>query len=349
MLNKQKGMATLFVTMVLLMLSSLAVMHGSKTVFFTQKSANNTYHYSQAMAAAQAGVDQGLSFLSNMKPGTMNRADLLNLSTMRLVATKFPLRGSLPRSRSAYTITMTQPDPVADPYTIVIRAVGCADSCGNSVSATVTQVIRLRKLSMHAPDDALITRGFIHLGGSVDVTNSSGIGVGVHAGSTVTVDGSSKVVGGKMQLDTKLAQTSGDTFFEYFFGDTRAEIKAQLPNLANTFPPDGTKGGAYWVEGDTAEHGGVYGSPTEPVILIVNGNLRINSNTVIYGMVYVVGGGLEGWSNGGGGTARIIGAAVSEASFSSTGNLGITKDSDVLAALSGGVTPAKVVGGWKDF
>lgn len=350
----QKGFAVLGVSLVLMLLGSLAVLFSSKIIFYSQKTANNTYHFSQASAAAQAGIEQGLSFLSNTTTGTIKRSDLYDASTSRLISTQFPINGALTKSRSSYTISMLQPNVTNDPMLILIQATGCGDGCTKCtvscpVQTKVSQLVRFRPLALHAPDDALLARGDIGIGGSVTVENTSGVGVAVHAGGSVAVTGGSATTGGTGQYDNRLAATTPNDYFAYFFGATRELVKSQIPNYANTFPPSGTVGGAYWIEGDTQEHGGTYGSPTSPVVLIVNGNLEINANTTIYGMVYVVGGGLKGWSNSGGGNAQIVGAAISEASFASTGNLDIKKDPSVLLRLTGVFSPAKVVGGWKDF
>lgn len=350
--HPQRGAATLAVVLLLLLLGALAVLSSAKVVYFGQKAANNAYHYGQAFSAAQAGLERGLSYLSYTGESSPNRNALFDSAARRLVAASFPLVEQLPDSRAAYSITMTQPDPSTDPFLVRITSTGCADDCSVCVDncaprAIVTQLVKFRKLVVGKPDDGLIAREAVSISGNVTVSNTSGRGAAVRSGRGVSIGGAAGAQGGVVQNDSVLNATSADAFFSYFFGDTKEAIKSQLPVLRD-MPADGTTGGAYWLEGDIAVHGGTYGSPSEPVVLIVNGNFRMNGNTTIYGFVYVIGG-PDGWDNRGGGTSAIIGGAASERSFQSVGTPDITADRTVMGALPGAVFPAKVPGSWRDF
>lgn len=89
--------------------------------------------------------------------------------------------------------------------------------------------------------------------------------------------------------DPRLGTLNGDDFFNNFFFDDRATIQsmATYTSLADV---NGTgNGGIVWVNGNASMNGGTYGSPNQPVIIIINGNFSVQGNPVIYGMLYVTG------------------------------------------------------------
>lgn len=92
--------------------------------------------------------------------------------------------------------------------------------------------------------------------------------------------------------DPTLSSKTADQFFETFFAQTKAEIKNAADNAGQLFPAgtslDG-KAGLIWVNGDTTIGGGaLIGSPTNPAIIIVDGDLTLHGAT-IYGVVYATG------------------------------------------------------------
>lgn len=344
----QRGAATLTVVMLLMLLGALSVMASAKVDFYSQKAATNTYHYGQAFSAAQAGLERGLSYLAYTGSSTPNRAMLYDGATRRLRQAAFPLVEQLPDSRSAYRITMTQPDE-SDLNVIQITSTGCADGCSPCTdncapSATVTQLVKMRNPVVGQPDAAVLARMDVNLSGNA-VVKAPTNGLAIRAGGPVGVNDTSNVTGQIVQNDTRLAQSSVDELFSYFFGDTKASMKAQLPNLTGTVPASGTTGGAYWIEGNVSINSGTYGSPAEPMTLIVNGSFKMNSGTTVYGFVYVVGNN-NAWENSGG---TFTGTVVAEGAFRGSGQSSVTGSRQVLNNLTGGVLPVKVPGSWRDF
>jgi Tfp pilus assembly protein PilX len=104
-----------------------------------------------------------------------------------------------------------------------------------------------------------------------------------------------------------------------------------------------------WVEGDLALDTGVtIGTPTEPVVLIVNGGqLSISaSDAVIHGLVFVRAP-AGGWSLPDAG--RVVGAVVVDGDVVGSGGLAIEYDGNVLKAVrsrTGSFIP--VPGAWRD-
>ena len=86
------------------------------------------------------------------------------------------------------------------------------------------------------------------------------------------------------------------------------------------------------------------GSAQNPVIMIVEGDFKFNGGATIYGVVYVIG----NWSNSGGGSALLNGAAIVEGNMSSTGTTDLDFSSSV-SNLSNITTLVKIPGSWRDF
>ncbi|MEN9543880.1 MAG: hypothetical protein RLZZ598_713 [Pseudomonadota bacterium] len=100
------------------------------------------------------------------------------------------------------------------------------------------------------------------------------------------------------------------------------------------------------LQGDVAlDGGGAIGSATNPVLLVVQGNLTFSAPTDVYGFVYAR---QANWVTSGAG--RIIGGAASQGSISGTGAYTIVRDSTVLNLLRQRTGSfVKVPGSWVDF
>ncbi|NVK01163.1 MAG: hypothetical protein HWE12_06430 [Oceanospirillaceae bacterium] len=160
--------------------------------------------------------------------------------------------------------------------------------------------------------------------------------------------------------DPTLRNTSEEEFWATFFGDTKREtLKNALNDVgrslaSGTTPPAndtdaGTETtGQYWIDGDTAFNGNnIYGSPDNPVVVIVDGDLRIGGSPKIYGLVYVTG------ELNITGTMTVVGSMISE-NGPNTGNGTMQVvykpftgdgDSDPSVSNSGVVIP----GSWRDW
>lgn len=88
-----------------------------------------------------------------------------------------------------------------------------------------------------------------------------------------------------------------------------------------------------WVNGPlTLNTNNVYGSATNPVVLVANGQVTINSPLVFHGLIYAAG--PFSWTNNSGQPARLNGAAISEGAFSAVGTVDLVYDADIINRLS---------------
>ena len=187
-------------------------------------------------------------------------------------------------------------------------------------------------------------------------------GTTVHAGGNVTYNSDSNLqtlpgtppAASLMPSDNNLANQSGDSFFESFFGMSKEAMKSVANEVITCSGEcndtvNGKQGQVIWVEaGNQAfvlNGNTVVGSAMAPVVLIINGPVELRGTVSITGVVYTT----ADWANGGGGTATIRGVAISEGSFSSTGTPSPTYDSSVLQQLRRNVgTFLPVAGSWCD-
>lgn len=347
----QRGAATLMVTLVLLLLGTLAVFASARPTFLNQKTATATYHYEQARMAAQAGLVRGLSYLARVDPAVApNRGTFIDSATQRLRAGVVAPAQTLPEARAGYRIAFEQPD-AADPSFVRMVSTGCADDCaGEHVpSVRMTQLVKFRKLVAAAPIDALISRGPVDkVNGNFSVS-ASGPGAPIRSGYEIADVKGSADTGGRAPVanDLVLRDTSAEAFFRYFFGGTPETVWPLVPTL----PADSSalgQSGAWRVGEGTGtvrlDSNDTYGSPEHPVVLIVRGDLQLNGTPTVYGFVYVTG------NLSANGNATVRGAIAVQGSVGKlNGSMSLVHDTDLLARLSAWGAPAAVPGSWKDF
>ena len=265
-----------------------------------------------------------------------------------------------------------------DPTMVRITAVGCTDSQRPCVpgaganadgSATVVQIAKVLSGLATTPAAALTAKGNVDFGsnaitatnldpGTNGITINAGGAIGgfVNSSTVKSLPGTppgASLVGN----DTSLSTMSDDQMFKSFFGVTKDQFRSATTTttvncggVCNAPVLGAIDAGArvLWIEGDmTLNSNAVYGSPTQPVIIVVNGNAHVQGTITIYGVLYCQNG---TWDNTGGGDAQIIGAAIAEGDFTATGTPNPTYDPDVLRRLREATGAfAKVPGGWRDF
>lgn len=146
--------------------------------------------------------------------------------------------------------------------------------------------------------------------------------------------------------------SQGDDFFRQFFGDT---TMSEYKN--NSVPPSNViassdlttakmnelKGQTIFAEGNLTLPGGTLGSITNPITLIVNGNLTLSSQSEFYGFIFVKG---DLTGNGG---PTVFGAISVAGADKLTGNPTVFYDPSVLKNIqrTGGL--GWKMGTWRDF
>lgn len=113
-----------------------------------------------------------------------------------------------------------------------------------------------------------------------------------NAGNGIDVITDDPTLANKTSSVANLTDPAQNQFFDMFFAHTKSEIKNAANATGQMFPagtdPAG-KTGLIWVDGATSLNGGTVGSPTNPAILIVNGDFTLTGSPTIYGVIYVTG------------------------------------------------------------
>ena len=132
-----------------------------------------------------------------------------------------------------------------------------------------------------------------------------------------------------------------DVFFEYIFGVDKESFKggsAQYPkkNADGTLDyslPDHNVDEVIWWDGDLTLAGGdILGDEDKPVTIVVTGNLDMVGNSVLWGVVYVMG-------STGVGNSKIVGALASETDINLTGTAAVVYNEKL--ATPGALTTAE--------
>lgn len=194
---------------------------------------------------------------------------------------------------------------------------------------------------------ALTANGDVKVGGNATVSKGDdSTGVAIQSAGAVTGSGSGTV-------DGLTVDHTAFPAFDTVFGVTKSDLKASATITATytsdatnpTEVPSGTAGAIIWItakdSGGAKEKatftgsgadGYQIGTPENPVILVVNGDLTLNSVTV-YGVVYVTGTFRNQGTSQSQGAILVEGTA--EADLLGTGSTKIAYSKSVLSNLNG--------------
>ncbi len=253
-------------------------------------------------------------------------------------------------------------DLVSYGCTSVINSATCAGDASATVRVTLANVSALAT----APGAPLTARGAVNVGNaalgvqngdptSAGVTVNAGMGINapnLRITSTPGTPPTSTLVGN----DDSLRNSTEDQMFQTFFGVPKATWRDSVADARLTCPCTETSvSGALatgarklWLQGDLSMNANLtLGSANDPFILIVDGMVEMRGDLAVYGVMYSTG---ITWDNTGGGSALLVGAAISEGNYQGNGTPDYYYDPRVIANLldiPGAF--ARVPGSWRDF
>lgn len=405
--RSQRGMATLYMTIILLSAVGLIGLYTNRTAITEQRLSANEIRSKQAFAAANAGLDHALAY---MRSGGIDQdknsvVDTITSNTLTqnsgqaaYYQAAFCDRApgfnntNCPATHTG-TLSCTPPTELANMSIVscgwsdddssvqrVVQAGGTTPSLGGTVSTPLTSRGTANLLTGGASilnyfNDLTVWSGGTLLGqsntgktfirniatnpvadptadyrnvGTSPTCNNPPSGYQCSTqGSTLGHD----TVGG----DTNLSNLSPDGFFQYFMGqaptpyrdnvatwivDTTGSLTSSNSTSVNSIID--RQDDTIWVEGDMTVPGDI-GTQDHPVVLVVNGNLNLGSNSTINGLVYVSG------TISGNGSPTIYGALVGAGTANATGNLKVVFDPNVLGKAANLGKPALLQGSWRDW
>lgn len=359
-----KGAATLVFTLVLITLTSLIIIFAANYAILGSKSSTNINRNAQAFEAAVAGMEFGINYLNQNNSAILASPSggyiqpFSNSSTTNVTLA----------NNSKYSITYT--NPTANDYTIInITSVGTSDD--DSATHTVSQLVKYGSTLLNAPLNPLIAKSNVSLSGNSQIINTYNTSTIVSGGSTA-INGSASTVlnsgtsstAGNIQSDIQgntlaLSGMTNDDFFATNFGVAPSSVKSSaihyFENSTNTnyqSSLDGLSGTSIWIEqtgGEASLNGSVtIGSPSDPVLLIINGDVNFSGNVTIYGFVFIYGSSETDLT----GNVTIVGGIATTGALDATGSIQVVYSPSVLSNLQNQSSMryyAKIPGSWRDF
>jgi Tfp pilus assembly protein PilX len=361
-LTPQRGVTVLIMTVLLLLSATLIVIFAAQYSLTQARITSNQYRNMQAYEAAQAGLEYGIAYL------IQNSATILATPSGGhiLPYTSATTTNVTQSNNSKYSIVYT--NPISANYNLILIT-----STGTSDDGTSTRVaqqeVEAGSTLLSPSSYVLVTTQKIALSGGTTVTNTI-TNQTLEAGSSVAGSGSFKTVtssgttstSGNFGSDitqnvTSLANTSAGDLFSDFFGMTEAQYTAKVAhtytsnsNYATTL--NGMTGTTIYINAGTgsANFSGstTIGSPTAPVLIVIDGNLNISGSLTLYGFLFVHGASTATTNLSG--TINITGGIATTDNVSASGTLNMTYDNAVLGNVQAATSYfARVPGSWKDF
>jgi hypothetical protein len=281
---KQHGVLTLAVSMTILMLSTLVTFNVSRAILMEQKITNNDTRSKYAFEAAEAGMISAVDYITT--DPDRDGDGVLDPLVFNLVSDADNLGDSNTNNVGSSTVTVTLTDIAGDMSQVRIVSIGLSDD--RSASRTITQILVTINPLPNAPDNPVITRGSMIIGGSATVHNPEGhstiwTGSEIDMGSNASTSTEVPDVGGAgyptcmdipgtcslvaasdntikgldvIENDSSLSALSGDDFFENFFGASPTSYRASmvtLDTIAATANADIDLASheVIWIDGDT--------------------------------------------------------------------------------------------------
>lgn len=241
---------------------------------------------------------------------------------------------------------------------VKIEVNGCtryADSClnfpavgeDNEGRARVSALVMLKGGVTTSPAAALTARGSVNLGGAAlnVINNSASTGITIQAGGPIDTTNMVLVsapgtppAGSIVQNDASLSALDAARMFSNTFGMNKSTFHFQPGAVQLACPCTAAMlrsaimsnpGRVLWLEGALdVDSSGDIGSPSEPVAVIVTGDVQFTGAANIYGLVYTQ---AASWNSAG--SAQLQGAMVAEGNV--VGNMvgSLAYDPDILTKV----------------
>ncbi|MBE7419060.1 MAG: hypothetical protein HS128_15210 [Ideonella sp.] len=238
--------------------------------------------------------------------------------------------------------------------------------------AEVSVLLGLNSALATPPTAALTVRGALNFNGdAVRISNADpgSRGVTIDAGGALANSGNAVLsstpgtpaADSVITADPVLGALTAERMFVSFFGMDRTTYRTQPAAIQVTCSGDcdtavanaiaRNPGRVVWVQGPlTIDSNRVFGSPSTPVMLVVQGDLTVSANLQLYGVLYLFDpSGASSWATTAGSTL-VQGAVVAEGALSMQGAPAIVFDPGVLATINrtqGSLV--RIPGSWRDF
>ncbi len=134
--------------------------------------------------------------------------------------------------------------------------------------------------SANFPGSTIIAAGGVVLNGTAETQVSNGSGTLVNSSTSSAL---------QADISQNNALANSATLWNQFFNQSKATVQASANQTYTSANINGATGQLIWASSLTLSGSTTIGSPTAPVILIVNGNINTSSNFTLYGFLYITG------------------------------------------------------------
>ncbi|MEN8168658.1 MAG: PilX N-terminal domain-containing pilus assembly protein [Pseudomonadota bacterium] len=383
--HSQRGVASLLISLVVLVTITFVTLYTSRTVLMEQKISTNDYRGRMAFEAAETGIEAAIAATAEGWTRTADNdgddiPDLVTSSvfdadkdgTVANNVDTFVLTNG-----SSVTVTLTDAS-TNDLVQTNITAVGSSDD--NAAQRTIFQTLVIVPPIPNVPDTPLLTRGGVVIGGSATVTNPEGnstiwsggdVNVGSNAATSTQIadptdanypdclggsvicgtipSSSSSVVGlDVIENDNSLDNLNSAAFFENFFGTTPKIYKESRTDIITTDleAQDGVLGKIIWVDNaNVTMNGNNTFGSVDEPVIII-----VDGNYSAGGNNTIIGLLFVMGSITGTGSVDAIGSVVvGGVNSGGGGSLDIVYNSKVLESTFKKGRPAGGGGSWRDF
>ncbi len=199
--NDQAGAATLVVTVVVLLVSTIMITFANRSIIFDIRSSANEARYREAFAAAEAGLDfASQRFAANFR-ASYNASDATSLTSIvsaAQVSTLTKADGELAGSgESGFSVSVTASGQVVNgvPIYTVTSTGKSADGTGTAVLSR--QFSMVKALSGSTPNVPVVVGGVVGAGGNFNIVanpnggNTFGAPISIWSNNSISVSSSS--------------------------------------------------------------------------------------------------------------------------------------------------------------
>ncbi len=327
--KKQHGITTITISIILLIMMTMAVVFSANVGIMEQKISSNEVRTTEALLSAQAGVDFALSTLSQYDLTTPSSPFVINgnlFTTTNDQAINYN-DGSTTKSTGSYSISI---DTTLPSYPDELTIVSQGKSSDLSASVTITQKALFASPMRNRieDNDFILNKAVLIVNGNTDIdsrlinreenpptTPSIGTTLQVWASGTITniapSDPASALFSGSAELTQPFdyvflnsMRQNADQGLKHISNRTKCAVACNNPSALTNTP----NSKMHYLEGNVTLNGLTIGSAEYPVIIIAdltNGDTLQISNTTINGLLLVNG----SWDNNNY-TATINGAVV---------------------------------------
>ncbi|MDR3491227.1 MAG: hypothetical protein P4M12_04185 [Gammaproteobacteria bacterium] len=352
-LKIQKGAATLLLTMIMLVTATLIIIFAASYSRMQQKIVSNQYQSSQSYEAAEAGIEFGVVYFQQNSAAILANPVGGHIPAYSNSSTTNVTLGN----NSKYTIVYS--NPIANNYNLIRITSTGTNADGTSTKVMVQDIAFVSMLSS-PPTVPIIVQGGVTMSGNAEVSNFSNTTTIVSGGSltmsgnasTETASGGSSAGHIRSDIQQNVASIAAMTstqFFAQYFAAGSGAVKNAVDTVytSNYSAANGSSGTSIWIDQAASFAGNTtIGTSSNPVLLIVNGNLNVSGNLTVYGFVYVIG------NIAISGNAEINGALTGTGTLSTSGNGEIIFNNNDLTQVQqlGSMSNwGKVPGSWKDY